>query len=241
MFERYTEKARRVVFFARYEASQFGTSEIQSEHLLLGILREGKAALNAILGLTQVEDIRLQIEAVAERGSKKLATSVDLPLANDSKRILAYAAEEAERLTQKHIGIEHLLLGILREEKSLGAKILHKQGVMLDPARKLIAEAKDQLADAARNPVMAKHARVVEEDIPLTRKPVTIQVVISCESKVLLAYRSHFGPPRIGESIRMTSDDGLSQIYRVQDIVWEIVPNEPTGMREVHLKVVLDE
>src|SRR6202140_4779469 len=94
MFERYTEKARRVIFFARYEASQFGSAQIETEHLLLGVLREDKALANRFLrSAATVESIRQQIEELATR-SGKVSTSVDLPLSHESKRVLAYAAEE---------------------------------------------------------------------------------------------------------------------------------------------------
>ena len=116
MFERYTEKARRVIFFARYEASQFGSPYIETEHLLLGLLREDKALTNRFLrSHASVESIRKQIEGHTTI-REKVSTSVDLPLSNECKRVLAYAAEEAERLSHKHIGTEHLLLGLLREE-----------------------------------------------------------------------------------------------------------------------------
>ena len=119
MFERYTEKARRVIFFARYEASQFGSPYIETEHLLLGLLREDKALTNRFLrSHASVESIRKQIEAHTTI-REKVSTSVDLPLSNECKRVLAYAAEEAERLGHKHIGTEHLLLGLLREDKEL--------------------------------------------------------------------------------------------------------------------------
>lgn len=98
MFERYTEKARRVVFFARYEASQFGQPCIETEHLLLGLLREDKALTNRFLGAhALVDSIRREIEKntiVRE----KISTSVDLPLSNECKRVLAYAAEEAAQI-----------------------------------------------------------------------------------------------------------------------------------------------
>src|SRR5208337_412812 len=116
MFERYTEKARRVIFFARYEASQFGSPYIETEHLLLGLLREDKALTNRFLrSHASVESIRKQIEGHTTI-REKVSTSVDLPLSNECKRVLAYAAEEAERLSHKHIGTEHLLLGLFREE-----------------------------------------------------------------------------------------------------------------------------
>ncbi len=129
MFERYTEKARRVIFFARYEASQFGSPYIETEHLLLGLLREDKALTNRFLrSHASVESIRKQIEAHTTI-REKVSTSVDLPLSNECKRVLAYAAEEAERLGHKHIGTEHLLLGLLREEKCFASEILQERGL----------------------------------------------------------------------------------------------------------------
>ena len=135
MFERFTEKARRVVFFARYEASQFGAPFIETEHLLLGLLREDKALTNRFLrSNASVESIRRQIEGHTTT-REKVSTSVDLPISNECKRVLAYAAEEAERLAHKHIGTEHLLLGLLREEKCFAAEILHERGLQLSTVR----------------------------------------------------------------------------------------------------------
>jgi len=109
MFERYTEKARRVIFFARYEASQFGSAHVAPEHVLLGLLREDKALNNRFLpSHASVESIRKEVEEhITIR--EKFSTAIDLPLSNQCKRVLAYAAEEAERLSHKHIGTEHLL------------------------------------------------------------------------------------------------------------------------------------
>jgi len=142
MFERYTEKARRVIFFARYEASQFGSPYIETEHLLLGLLREDKALTNRFLhSHASVESIRNQIEQNT-MVREKVSTSVDLPLSNEGKRVLAYAAEEAERLSHRHIGTEHLLLGLLREERSFAAAILHERGLRLPAVREEMARGK---------------------------------------------------------------------------------------------------
>jgi ATP-dependent Clp protease ATP-binding subunit ClpC len=150
MFERYTEKARRVIFFARYEASQFGSPFIETEHLLLGLLREDKALTNRFLrSHTSVDSIRKQIEghtAIRE----KVSTSVDLPLSHECKRVLAYAAEEAERLSHKHIGTEHLLLGLLREEKSFAAEILHERGQRLSTIREELARQQSEKVSSNR-------------------------------------------------------------------------------------------
>ena len=152
MFERYTEKARRVIFFARYEASQFGSPYIETEHLLLGLLREDKALSNRFLrSHASVESIRKQIEAHTTI-REKVSTSVDLPLSNECKRVLAYAAEEAERLSNKHIGTEHLLLGLLREEKCFASEILLERGLRLSTVRDELAKTTQERApQAARN------------------------------------------------------------------------------------------
>jgi len=139
MFERYTEKARRVIFFARYEASQFGSPYIETEHLLLGLLREDKALTNRFMhSRAPVEGIRKQIEAHTTI-REKVPALVDIPLSDESKHVLANAAEEAERLDHKHIGTEHLLLGLLREEKCFAAQLFVERGVKLDQVRDELA------------------------------------------------------------------------------------------------------
>ncbi len=135
MFEKYTETARKVIFVARYEASRFGSENIETEHLLLGILRtEGPLALRLLKGPEKIESIREQVEKQFPR-REKVSTSVDFPVSLECKRVLAYGAEEAERLNQKHIAPEHLLLGLLREEKCVASKILVKAGLTASQLR----------------------------------------------------------------------------------------------------------
>jgi ATP-dependent Clp protease ATP-binding subunit ClpA len=101
MFERFTETARRVIFFARYEAAQFGSTIIETEHFLLGLIREDKNLTSRFLrNHSSIESIRREIEGRTTI-REKVSTSIDLPLSNECKRILAYAAEEAERLNLK--------------------------------------------------------------------------------------------------------------------------------------------
>jgi ATP-dependent Clp protease ATP-binding subunit ClpC len=150
VFERYTEKARRVIFFARYEASQYGSPYIETEHLLLGLMREDKALANRFLRQQgSIESIRKEIEAritIRER----ISTSVEVPLSAECKRILNSAAEEAERLGHKHVGTEHLLLGILREEKCFGAEILMERGLRLSALREELSRTSGEKNTAAR-------------------------------------------------------------------------------------------
>ena len=136
MFERYTEKARRVIFFARYEASQYGAMQIEAEHVLLGLIREDKTIAQRFFNRAQatVESIRKDVEGRIVLRPRHPNT-IDLPLSMEAKRVLAFAAEESERLANRHIGTEHLLLGLLREENSLASEILYERGIRLTDIR----------------------------------------------------------------------------------------------------------
>jgi ATP-dependent Clp protease ATP-binding subunit ClpC len=151
MFERYTEKARRIIFFARYEASQFGAEQIETEHILLGLMREDRSLAGRFFNQshhhahTIIESIREEIRArtmLRERTS----ISVDLPLSVEAKQALAFAAEESTQMGHRHIGPEHLLLGILRAENSLAAKILFERGLRLSELRSEIQRQTEQQA-----------------------------------------------------------------------------------------------
>jgi ClpA/ClpB-like protein len=159
MFEHYTEKARRVIFFARYEASQLGSPYIETEHLLLGILREDKSLVQQCLPIRASEAVRKSVDAMTPTRSK-VSTSVDLPLSPASKRVLAEAGEESDRLKHKHIGTEHLLLGLLREENETAAQILRELGVNLAEARERIAVWR---REPSLTPTLASRLRTLAE------------------------------------------------------------------------------
>jgi catechol 2,3-dioxygenase-like lactoylglutathione lyase family enzyme len=152
MFERYTEKARRVIFFARYEASQYGSPYIESEHMLLGLLREDRAlSLRYITPRARAEDLRKEIDQHCEHRSKT-STAIDLPLSNECKHVLTYAAEEAERLGHPFIDSEHLFLGILREQNSFASELLQRHGIKIDEVRKNIAENQPPVSNLHTSP-----------------------------------------------------------------------------------------
>jgi hypothetical protein len=140
MFERYTEKARRVIFFARYEASQYGSLYIETEHMLLGLLREDQALSRRFLGPSSVAaNIRTEIERQITPRTR-ISTSVEVPLSAESKQVLKFAAEESERLGHRHVGTEHLLVAMLRMEASFGAKLLRERGLEPEAVRDQIAK-----------------------------------------------------------------------------------------------------
>jgi hypothetical protein len=135
VFERYTDKARRAMFFARYEASLFGSSYIESEHLLLGVLREYRELGRRLsISIDAVESVRAEIAKRSVPGEKTW-TSVDIPLSGDCKRVLHHTVEEADRLSHRHIGCEHLLIGLLREETCFAADMLKRFGISLEQLR----------------------------------------------------------------------------------------------------------
>ena len=144
MFERYSEAARRVLFFSRYEASQTGSMTIGSEHLLLGLLREPVFA-RFIASQTNVppETLRADVER-RTTSHEKVPTSVELPFSADTKRILQHAADEADRLQHRHIGGEHLILAILLEADCPGAVVLMDHGMRLDSSREKVARSDPQ-------------------------------------------------------------------------------------------------
>jgi ATP-dependent Clp protease ATP-binding subunit ClpC len=117
MFERYTEEARRVIFFARYEASRLGSPVLETGHLWLGLLRQNRKLVKRLAP-------KVIPEAVHERllrhgtNAQRLSMATDMPLSDEAKRALAYAAQEADSRGQKHITADYLVLALLREENS---------------------------------------------------------------------------------------------------------------------------
>ena len=155
MFERYTERARRVLFFARYEASQLGHRSITPEHLLLGLVREGKGLTGRLFSLARLtpDTLRREIE-VRLVFEEKFSTSVEIPFDDATKRVLQFTAVESDRLLHNYIGTEHLLLGLLHEEGTIAAQLLNAHGLRLDDVREqivmLLNEPPSHISPAAR-------------------------------------------------------------------------------------------
>ncbi len=204
MFEKYTEKARRVIFFARYEASQFGSPYIETEHLLLGLLREDKALTNRFLrSHASIESIRKQIEGHTTI-REKVSTSVDLPLSHECKRVLAFAAEEAERLSHKHIGTEHLLLGVLREEKCFAAEILRERGLRLSTIREDLLRSQSEKAPTSSRPKESSLLAEFSRDLTQAAMENTLDPLVGRDSELermiqILCRRTKNNPVLIGE------------------------------------------
>lgn len=140
MWQRFTERARKVIFFAQEEAQKFGEGYVSSEHLLLGLLRERRSAAMTVLERLNVssERVRTEIEKQLPKGDE--TPGRDMTLTPRGKRIIDLAYDEARHLNNNYIGTEHLLLGLIREESGLGELVLKKLGAELDKARELVLE-----------------------------------------------------------------------------------------------------
>lgn len=133
MFQRFTQGARRTIFFARYEASNYGSPYIEMEHLLLGLLREDPGLTKRFPGDSKAgPEIRAEIEKRLPR-KEQIPTSVEIPLSEECKKVLFLAVETADSLGHDQIELEHMLIGILRMEKSSTAQILIARGLKPEP------------------------------------------------------------------------------------------------------------
>ena len=140
MFERYTEKARRVIFYARYEASEFGSQQMETEHLLLGLLRADPEFIARLLGEGEsAETIRTRVH---ERTPKhpRISTSIDLPLSQAFRQVLSDAEQESARLQHDIVGTEHVVIALLLQEDDPAARFLSEAGASLIAARQILEQ-----------------------------------------------------------------------------------------------------
>jgi GNAT superfamily N-acetyltransferase len=139
VFERYSERGRRVIFFARYEASRLGSAAIDTEHLLLGLLREGTGRVVTLLASRGLSPVNLQaeVEREASRLEAAVSTSIDMPLAPAAQRVLHLALEEGTLPgpEQPRVDTEHILLGLLREPDGIAGRVLRSHGLAADALR----------------------------------------------------------------------------------------------------------
>ena len=115
MFDRYTEDARRVIFFARYEASLLGSPTLETEHLWLGLLRQNKKLVKRLAPKVTAEAIHERLERHG-LNNQRTSMATDVPLSDEAKRALAGAAAEADQRGQNYITADYLVLALLREE-----------------------------------------------------------------------------------------------------------------------------
>ncbi|MFH1062424.1 MAG: Clp protease N-terminal domain-containing protein, partial [Candidatus Omnitrophota bacterium] len=141
MFDRFTERARKVILLAKEEAKRFNHDYIGTEHILLGLIKEGEGVAAAVLqnlGLN-LEMIRLEVEKLVQPGPSTV-TSGDIPFTPKAKKVIELAMDEAKSLGHNYIGTEHLLLGLIRESEGVASQVLLNLGLDLNKVRKEIME-----------------------------------------------------------------------------------------------------
>src|SRR5918994_1194116 len=133
----FTDRVRKVLQMAREEAARLHHEYVGTEHILLGLIREGEGVAAAVLTNLNVdlEDIQQKIEETVKKGKAAAAAGPDLPYTSRAKKVLELAMTEARELNHSYVGTEHLLLGLLREEKGIAAQVLTDAGVNLEQSR----------------------------------------------------------------------------------------------------------
>jgi ATP-dependent Clp protease ATP-binding subunit ClpC len=205
MFERFNEHVRRSLFFARYEASRSSSRSIASEHLLLGMLREADPVLSELMERLDIEVRHLREELLGDRVAlERVSTSPDLPLAEETKKSLAFAVHEAESMGHSSVGSEHLLLGLLRVEGSTAAQYLMAYGLDLFQLREEVVRRGRELeaeASADDTPHISEYSR----DLTLLAAEGQFDPLIGRDKEVervvqILCRRTKNNPLLLGES-----------------------------------------
>ena len=187
----FTERVRKVLAMAREEAARLHHEYIGTEHMLLGLIREGEGVAATVLQNLSVEldDIQQKIEETVARGKAGQTTGPDLPYTSRAKKVLELAMDEARELNHSYVGTEHLLLGLLREEKGIAAQVLFDAGVTIEDAReeviRILGEASTE--PAPRNLDQSRRATVRlprERGSPPPRFAKRLRTVIADSHKV---------------------------------------------------------
>src|SRR5881398_894046 len=148
----FTDRVRKVLQMAREEAARLHHQYVGTEHILLGLIREGEGVAAAVLTNLNVdlEEIQQKIEETVKKGKAAAAAGPDLPYTSRAKKVLELAMSEARELNHSYVGTEHLLLGLLREEKGIAAQVLTDAGVNLEQQPEQQVLVRRHRAPAAR-------------------------------------------------------------------------------------------
>ena len=152
MYERFTDRARRVMQLANQEAQRFNHEYIGTEHILLGLIKEGSGvAANVLKNLgIDLRKIRLEVENVVNPGPD-MVTMGKLPQTPRAKKVIEYSMEEARNLNHNYVGTEHLLLGLLREHEGVAAQVLMNLGLRLEDVRDEVLALLGRESDSDRD------------------------------------------------------------------------------------------
>ena len=205
MFERFDEHVRRSLFFARYEASRTSSRSIALHHVLLGMLREADPSFNEVLRDNGIEPRELRKELLGQRVTvERVSTSPDLPLAEETKKALAFSVHEAESMGHASVGSEHLTLGLLRVEGSTAAEYLVSRGLDLFQLREEVIR-RGRESEAAATEQATPHMAEYSRDLTMIAAEGGFDPLIGREQEVermvqILSRRTKNNPLLLGES-----------------------------------------
>jgi ATP-dependent Clp protease ATP-binding subunit ClpC len=168
MYERFTDRARKVIQLANQEAQRFRHEYIGTEHMLLGLIKEGSGvAANVLKNLDiDLRKVRLEVEKIVQTGPGVDQIPLDrLPHTPRAKKVIEYAVEEARRLNHNYVGTEHLLLGLLREEEGVAAQVLMNLGLKLDDVREEVLNLLGHNMPQSRERPAKQHSKTPVLDV----------------------------------------------------------------------------
>src|ERR1700743_974686 len=249
MYERFTDRARKVMQLANQEAQRFNHEYIGNEHILLGLVKEGSGvAANVLKNLdVDLRKIRVEVEKIVQAGPD-MVTMGKLPQTPRAKKVIEYAIEEARNLGHNYVGTEHLLLGLLREKDGVAAQVLMNLGLKLEEVREEVlnllgagvenegttGEAKGEGKTKSKTPALDSFGRDLTE---LAREG-TLDPVIGRANEIervvqILCRRTKNNPVLLGEA-------GVGKTAIVEGLAQQIIANDVPEILSEKRIVVLD-
>ena len=241
-FDKFTERARRVLTLAQEEAQRFNHNYIGTEHLLLGLVREGEGVAAKVLANLGVElnKVRSAVEFIIGRGDRPVTGEIGLT--PRAKKVIELAVDEARRLGHHYIGTEHLLLGLVREGEGIAAGVLESLGVSLEKVRaevtRVLAQTMPQGAPSGRSATRTPTVDQLGMDLTAAARASKLDPVIGREREIervvqVLCRRTKNNPVLIGEP-------GVGKTAIVEALAQRIIKGEVPEMLQGRRLVTLD-